>query len=100
MILFLDSEALESVTGSGSDSDLQSKQVPTVSGCVRRSFTIPAAEPQPLATIAFRGFFFPASHLWFPRFIAQDEQNTTHKDQSSALKYKSVMSKYYKQGQQ
>ena len=46
MIVFLDSEALESVTGSGSDSDLQSKQVPTVSGCVRRSFTIRAAESQ------------------------------------------------------
>jgi hypothetical protein len=57
MIVFLDSEALESVTGSGSDSDLQSKQVPTVSGCVRRSFTIRAAESQPLL-LHFGDFFF------------------------------------------
>lgn len=56
MIFFLDSEALESVTGSGSDSDLQSRQVPTVSGCVRCGFTIPAAESQ-LLLLHFWDFF-------------------------------------------
>ena len=71
MILFLDSEALKGVTGSGSDSDLQSKQVPTLSGCVRCGFTSPAAESQLLLS-HFGDFFCPASHLWFPRFIAQD----------------------------
>lgn len=34
----------ESITGSGSYSDLQSKQVPTLSGCVHHSFHIPAVE--------------------------------------------------------